>query len=534
MRGLRAALAGLVVWAGTGLASNVGTAEIGLAPPLPDASSLARTDEARATEDAPAPSAAGREAEPAAEQATEPQPALGPAPQPAPQTEPQPVHAPEPQPAPQTEPQPVRAPEPQPTPQTEPQPARASEPQTETGKEPDGGPQVASEPAPPSQELSSQEPSPQIPLPEEPAPPESLPRELRIATWGGAYQQAQERAVIGRFRAQSGLEIRLVRLDASRLGEAIRSSSQLAWDVADLPSGLVREACERGVLSPISSEALEPGSDGSTPDADFLPGALTRCGVASVAWSMVVVMDPAQLRGPLPTTLGDVFAPDLKWKIALPRQPRYLLEMALMADGVPAADVYTTLASESGRLRAFRVLERIRERIVWWPKPREATQLVLGKKAAAALAFNGRAFADITRSASKLVILWDGQVYQSQSWVIARSARNKEAAKAFVALATSPARLAAQARQFPYGPMRRSALAMVGRHPVLGIEMVAFLPTAPENMKNALAFDEAWWAQHGAALREHFDHWLENGMRVLESEHQRPSEGGLDGRPSPG
>ena len=52
-------------------------------------------------------------------------------------------------------------------------------------------------------------------------------------------------------------------------------------------------------------------------------------------------------------------------KRGLPHHPRYVLEMALMADGVTPDQVYTELATEDGRKRAFAKLDTIRKHVVW-------------------------------------------------------------------------------------------------------------------------------------------------------------------------
>ena len=48
---------------------------------------------------------------------------------------------------------------------------------------------------------------------------------------------------------------------------------------------------------------------------------------------------------------------------------------------------------------------------------------------------------------------------------------------------------------------------MLFRSPVINVEMQKYLPTAPENFKKALKFDEAWWTQNGAALTQRFAEW---------------------------
>jgi putative spermidine/putrescine transport system substrate-binding protein len=97
-----------------------------------------------------------------------------------------------------------------------------------------------------------------------------------------------------------------------------------------------------------------------------------------------------------------------------------------------------------------------------------------------------------------ITVLWDGQVYDVDAWVMAKGTRAKSAE--FIAYATRPDRLAEQARLFPYGPMRRSAVNLVAAHPKLGIDMRAHLPTEPANLAGALRSNAAWWSVNEAAM----------------------------------
>jgi putative spermidine/putrescine transport system substrate-binding protein len=82
------------------------------------------------------------------------------------------------------------------------------------------------------------------------------------------------------------------------------------------------------------------------------------------------------------------------------------------------------------------------------------------------------------------------------------------AAVEFIRFATEPEKQAAMASYIPYGPTRTSALALVGKHAHLDMEMRPHLPTAPENSKRALFIDEAWWRDNGGAVNERFAAWL--------------------------
>ena len=68
--------------------------------------------------------------------------------------------------------------------------------------------------------------------------------------------------------------------------------------------------------------------------------------------------------------------------------------------------------------------------------------------------------------------------------------------------------MAGVAGHIAYSPARYSGQALIGRHAETGTDMWPHMPTNPENMKNYLMADWAWWADHGDETRERFAAWL--------------------------
>ena len=124
-----------------------------------------------------------------------------------------------------------------------------------------------------------------------------------------------------------------------------------------------------------------------------------------------------------------------------------------------------------------------------------------------AAGYSGRIFRAAVGDRQRLGVVWDGQIYDLDLWAIPKGAKNKDGAMRFITFASDPARLATQAQLIAYGPMRKSALALVGKHPIIDVEMKDYLPTAPDNFKKALQFDDAWWSAHGAELQKRFEEW---------------------------
>ena len=119
-----------------------------------------------------------------------------------------------------------------------------------------------------------------------------------------------------------------------------------------------------------------------------------------------------------------------------------------------------------------------------------------------AQAWNGRIFNAQVKEKKAFRIIWDGQVYAFDYWVVPRGAPHKDTAFAFIRFALDGKRMAEQARHIAYSPSRRSAVALVDP------KVVPHLPTAPANFKRALRIDPEWWADHFEEVDQRFKAWL--------------------------
>ena len=360
---------------------------------------------------------------------------------------------------------------------------------------------------------TSQEPAipPEPAVAEAPAAEAATLASLRIATWPGAYGQAQKLAVFDPFTKDTGTQIEAT----EQSGNAGVSGND--WDIADLSAGDAAALCAKGVLEPIDPAALAAAPDGTAATADFLPGGIDKCSVGSLAWSSVILYmaegkdAKTGKTPPAPKSLKDFFdIAHFPGKRGLPRDPRYVLEMSLMADGVALADVYNQLATPAGVRRALRGLASIRSQIQWWSDPQQSIDLLKTRAVAMTVSYSGRAFMEIATGTKPIKMLWDGQIYDVDVWAVSKTARDKVDAMKFVAYASTSDKLADTARQLPYGPMRRSALTLVGNHAILGTDLKPFLPTQPENFATALRFDGTFWAAHQVDLRIALDDWIDN------------------------
>ncbi len=331
---------------------------------------------------------------------------------------------------------------------------------------------------------------------------------LNVSTWGGAYGRAQEIALFEPFAKKSGTAIATEIYDGnlSKLRGLIEGNGAPV-DLVDVSAGTLDTLCKEGVLEKIDAASLGGGAENERLEDDFYPGALSDCGVPSMAWSTTLAFNRKAFRKREPTTIAPLLdTAHFPGKPALPNNPQRTLELALLADGVPAEEVYSVLLTEEGADRAFAALGKITNDVLLWRNAEQPMAWLVEGEAAMAASYSGRVFRTAVGDRN-IGVLWDGQVYDLDSWAIPASSKNKDQAMAFIRFATEPAQLAAQARLTAYGPMRKSSLPLVGKHPIVDTEMLTHLPTAPENFQNALRFDDAWWRKNGSSLNQRFASW---------------------------
>ncbi|MEH6404813.1 MAG: ABC transporter substrate-binding protein [Sneathiella sp.] len=333
---------------------------------------------------------------------------------------------------------------------------------------------------------------------------------LTIVSWGGGYTKSQVEAYHKPWEAMGGTKINSEDYNGG-LAEvkAQVESGKVIWDLVDVELSDAVRGCDEGLLEEIDPSILPAGADGTPATEDFIEGTLVDCGVASIVWSTVYAYDKTKFTGNAPKTMADFFnVKDFPGKRGLRKGPKANLEMALMADGVAAADVYGILATKAGVSRALAKLDTIKDVTVWWEAGAQPPQMLADGEVAMTTAYNGRIFGAQVTEKKPFEIVWDGQVWDLDLWVIPKGAPNKAEAMKFIAFSTDTKRNADQASWISYGPVRKSAAPLVGKHAEAGIDMKPHMPTAPANFKNALQNDFAFWADHQDELNEKFSAWL--------------------------
>lgn len=324
--------------------------------------------------------------------------------------------------------------------------------------------------------------------------------EITVATWGGDYGEAQQAATFKPFTRATSIGIRIHHhgSDYQPLFEATGTGTP-SWSVVDIEHDLLDKGCTNGTFEKLDAELLI----GKAAQTDFIPGTLHPCGIGSLIWSQAVAYDALLFKDRPPATLADFF--DLArfpGRRGLFAGAEGNLEIALMAAGIPAADVYDILRKPGGVDQAFAQLETIRPGAVFWQAGDEPEQLLNDGRVAMTTAYAARFIRPRQGARRPTKLLWSHALWRATYWAMPRNAPDSASAQRFIAFATDPERLAGLATRLWYGPARKSGFEAVP------VNVREDLPTARKNFHDALNIDSGFWTEFGPAIEERFRAWM--------------------------
>ncbi len=318
-------------------------------------------------------------------------------------------------------------------------------------------------------------------------------QQITVVNFGGANANAQKKAYYEPYE-KAGTKVVAVEYNGEQAKiKAMVETKKVTWDVVEVEAPDVQRGCDEGLFEKIDFSKIGT-------KADFLPAAVTECGVGVFVWSTVMAWNADKVKT-APASWADFWdVKKIPGKRGMRKGARYNLEFALMADGVKPADVYKVLATKDGADRAFRKLTELKPNIQWWEAGAQPAQFLVAGDVALSTVYNGRIDA-ANREGRNLKIYWPGGIYDLDYWVIPKGAPNKDASMKFIAFASQPATQAVYAQNIAYGPVNTKALSKLDKR------VLDDLPTSPANAKEAIQMNVGFWADQGEALEKRFAAW---------------------------
>ena len=276
-----------------------------------------------------------------------------------------------------------------------------------------------------------------------------------------------------------------------------RDTGQIPWDVVQVETAELVRGCEEGVFVPIDWSKIGDRSD-------FIPAAVSECGVGTTVWSIVVAYN-GELVAKAPQTVEDFWNVE-EWpgKRGMRRGPKVNLELALMADGIPPEEVYKILSTPEGIDAAFAKLDEIKPHVQWWKSGAQAPEWLVSGDVVMSLAYNGR-IAKAMDEGKDLRIIWQNTLYDADSWAIPAGSPYVDLAHKFIKFSSDPKLQADFTNFFAYGPTTFAS------EPMIDPNRMPLLPAGPNLLSGLhLGSDDAriFWADNLEELNERWNTWV--------------------------
>ena len=298
---------------------------------------------------------------------------------------------------------------------------------------------------------------------------------LTFVSWGGSYQDAQEKTMTNPFAQAEGVKIQQDGpTDYAKLKTMVQAD-QVSWDVVDMDPYFAIQQCDK-MLQPI---------DTSVVDTSKMPKELvSKCAVPSMQYSVALYYNKDKYGDDPPTGWADFFDPaKFPGKRAVFNDSQGgALEAALLADGVAPDDLYPIDYD-----RAYKKLDVIKEDLIFWDEGAQSQQMIETGEADMVMAWLGRGYTAIKNGANYAPV-WNQAQYAFDVFTVPKGTKNTAAAMKFISYATGAEAQTKLAETLPYAPINSDAA------PKVDELLASFLPTKPEIKDQMVYIDNDWWA----------------------------------------
>ena len=314
-------------------------------------------------------------------------------------------------------------------------------------------------------------------------------RAMTVASWGGAYQEAQRNAWFTPFATEFGVTISEDTDPSDARIAAMVTNNAVTWDVCDVGLEQAYSAGEAGILTPLDYNLID--TDG------IPPGFVTKYGIGNITWATVVAYRSDVIQGDVPASVADLW--DMKrfpGKRTMRDYPLDNIPWALLAAGVPKDEIYPITDEKLDM--AFKKLDEIKNDTIWWTAGAQPAQLLASKEVAIAQIWNGRV-GPLVEEKIPFQMVWNGAHLLVDAWAIPNGAPNTDVAMGFIAWASQAENNARISAEIAYGPVNKNAI------PLASTKYDDVLPTS--RIDEMLICDYNWWGPNFARLTERWQEW---------------------------
>lgn len=316
---------------------------------------------------------------------------------------------------------------------------------------------------------------------------------ITFASFGGAYQAAQRKALLDPIEKKLGIVIKEDTLTGIADVRTQVGANAVKWDVADLGGASCARGSAEGLFEPFDYSVIKTdGIDKSMVHKDW---------IGVIYYSTIIAWNTQKYGANGPQSWADFW--DVKkfpGTRSLSRGAGETMEIALMADGVPPDKLYPIDVD-----RAIKSLEKIKPNVVvWWTSGAQSAQLLKDGEADMVAIWNGRASA-VIKDGAKATTTYNQGILNADCLVIPKGAKNKDLAQKVIALMVSPELQADIPTYIDYGPITAKAFDTGKITP----EMAERVNSSPKNAARQTMMNFDFWRENLPKLTERMDAFLQ-------------------------
>jgi putative spermidine/putrescine transport system substrate-binding protein len=317
--------------------------------------------------------------------------------------------------------------------------------------------------------------------------------QITIADVGGAPSAAIRKAFYDPFEKETGIRVVNVAHESDPITQfkLLVDTQSFIWDLCMVtPAHVAYLSKPKDYLEPLNIPLDEVKT--------LVPGMLTPVWFGFSVFCTILAYRTDKFPNGGPNNWADF------WDVArfpgrrgLYKGVAGMLECALMADGVPAKQLYPLDLD-----RAFKMLDKIKPAVkVWWASGAQNTQILQSGEVDLTDTWGARAYAAIEGGAPVKMVFTQG-LYSTDGWSIPKGTPRADLARKFVRYVMNPEQQALYSNTVANAPSNQKA------YDYIKPERAKLLATSPENIKGLVPTDDQWWAQNRDKVQERFQEWL--------------------------
>lgn len=311
--------------------------------------------------------------------------------------------------------------------------------------------------------------------------------QLTVVSFGGAYQEAQSKSLFVPAAKALGINIKEETYTGIAAVALQVKAGAVTWDVVTSGSGGAAASGAEGLLEPLDYKVIDA--------SNLIPGAATPFFVCGDVFSTVIAWNTKTYGDKGPQSWADFW--DIKkfpGKRSFRRGGEFVLEPALMADGVPPNKVYEVLSAPGGIERAIKKLKELKPHItVWWTSGAQHAQLMKDGEVDMITGWNGR-FDAVAKDGGRVAYTFNQGSSDMDCYAIPKGAPNKANAMRFLNEIIKAPYQAEFTKYINYGPTNKKAF----EGNAIPAAAARRNPSHPENLAKQLQIDQSWYVKNRA------------------------------------